>query len=109
MYPSGKIVVAFQPHLFSRTKDHLHEFAAAFSQVDKVLLAPIYAAREIDDGTISSQILKEVMGEHSGGVHVFDSLEELKAHAEGTLQKGDVFMTMGAGNIYEIGEQMIKA
>ncbi|MEI6480342.1 MAG: UDP-N-acetylmuramate--L-alanine ligase [bacterium] len=109
MYPAGKIVVAFQPHLFSRTKDHLHEFASAFSQVDKVLLAPIYAAREVDDGTISSQILKEVMGEHSSDVHVFNSLEELKAYAEETLQKGDVFMTMGAGNIYEIGEQIIKA
>ena len=106
-YPTEKIVVAFQPHLYSRTKDHMKEFASAFVNADKILLAPIYAAREKDDGTISSQILKEEMSKHSEDVHSFDSLNELVSYANETLLKGDIFVTMGAGNVYEVGEELI--
>ena len=107
LYPAQTLVVAFQPHLYSRTKDHMSDFASAFSQADKVLLAPIYAAREKDDGTISSHTLKDMMTELGRDVQSFDTLEMLKAYAEESLQKGTVFMTMGAGNIYETGEELL--
>lgn len=107
LYPANKIVVAFQPHLFSRTKTHLKEFAEAFAQVDKVLLAPIYAAREKDDGTVSSQMLQGLMVDKGGDVQVFNSLEDLRIYAGETLQKGDIFITMGAGDIYKIGEDLV--
>lgn len=108
MFPAHKIVVAFQPHLYSRTKMHLHEFASAFSQADKVLLAPIYAAREIDDGSVSSQILQGVMSDRQKDVQSFDSLLSLESYAKESLQKGDILITMGAGNIYETGEVLLK-
>jgi UDP-N-acetylmuramate--alanine ligase len=107
-YPTEKIIVAFQPHLYSRTKDHIKEFAGAFINADKILLAPIYAAREKDDGTISSQILADEMIKHSEDVQTFNSLSDLTAYAGETLTKGDIFVTMGAGNIYEVGENLIK-
>ena len=107
LYPANKIVVAFQPHLFSRTRDHLNEFAGAFAQADKVLLAPIYAAREKDDGTMSSQMLQDLMADKGSDVQAFNSLQDLKVYAEETLQKGDVFITMGAGDIYKIGEELV--
>ena len=107
-YPTEKITVAFQPHLYSRTKDHIKEFAGAFVNANKILLAPIYAAREKDDGTISSQILREEMSKHSEDVVAFNSLLELQSYASETLAKGDIFVTMGAGNIYEVGEELIK-
>lgn len=108
LYPAHKIVVAFQPHLFSRTKMHLHEFASAFYQADKVLLAPIYAAREKDDGAVSSQILKDMMSEHHQDVQAFNSLLDLESYARESLQKGTILITMGAGNIYEVGEALLK-
>jgi UDP-N-acetylmuramate--alanine ligase len=107
-YPTEKIIVAFQPHLYSRTRDHLSEFAGAFVNADKILLAPIYAAREKDDGTISSQILKDEMIKHSEDVIAFNSLPELQSYANETLEKGNIFVTMGAGNIYEVGEGLLK-
>ncbi len=106
-YPTDKIIVAFQPHLYSRTRDHIKEFAGAFVNADKILLAPIYAAREKDDGTISSQILRDEMLNHSEDVQAFDSISDLTSYASETLVKGDIFVTMGAGNIYEVGEELL--
>jgi UDP-N-acetylmuramate--alanine ligase len=57
MFPDKKIKVVFQPHLFSRTKLLLNEFATAFNDADEVILAPIFPAREVFDPTISSEIL----------------------------------------------------
>ncbi len=107
-FPIEKIVVAFQPHLYSRTKDHIREFAGAFVNADKILLAPIYAAREKDDKTISSEILRDEMAKHSEDVVSFNSLEELSSYAKETLEKSEIFITMGAGNIYEVGEELLK-
>ena len=59
MFPDKKIKVVFQPHLFSRTKLLLNEFATAFTDADEVILAPIFPAREVFDPTISSDILAE--------------------------------------------------
>lgn len=106
-YPTEKIIVAFQPHLYSRTRDHINEFAEAFKNVDKILLAPIYAAREKDDGTISSEILREEMIKHSEDVQTFNSFSDLVNYADETLVNGDIFVTMGAGNIYEVGESLL--
>ncbi|MEI8270754.1 MAG: UDP-N-acetylmuramate--L-alanine ligase, partial [bacterium] len=61
-----------------------------------------------DDGTISSQILRDEMVKHSEGIVTFDSLSELKSYADETLSKGDIFVTMGAGNIYEVGESLLN-
>jgi UDP-N-acetylmuramate--alanine ligase len=106
-YPTEKIIVAFQPHLYSRTRDHIKEFAGAFTNANKILLAPIYAAREKNDGTISSEILRDEMLAHSEDVQVFNSFTDLTVYASETLVKGDIFVTMGAGNIYEVGEKLL--
>lgn len=102
----GKIIVAFHPHLYSRTRDLLDEFAVAFSDADRVLIAPIYPARETDDGTISSEILAERI--HATGVDAsaldFDAIE--KALEE--IPDGDTIMTMGAGDIYKVADALVS-
>lgn len=108
LFPANKIVVAFQPHLYSRTKTLLNDFASAFIDADKILLAPIYAAREKDDGTMSSRILADEMVKYSEDVQIFNSFDELENYAKETLREGDIFMTMGAGDIYKIGENLLK-
>jgi len=67
LFPDKKIKVVFQPHLFSRTKLLLNEFATAFSDADEVILAPIFPAREVFDPTISSEILAERIKLHHLG------------------------------------------
>jgi len=62
LYPKDKgwkITVVFQPHLFSRTKFFLNDFAKSFKDADEVILLPIYFAREVNDGSISSSILAD--------------------------------------------------
>jgi UDP-N-acetylmuramate--alanine ligase len=102
----GKILVAFHPHLYSRTRDLLDEFAVAFSDADRVLIAPIYAAREVDDGSISSEILAErirATGTDATALDSFDAIER----ALGEAEQGDTIMTMGAGDIYKVADLII--
>lgn len=103
----GRIFIAFHPHLYSRTRDLLDGFARAFSDADEVLIAPIYAAREVDDGTVSSGLLAERIKAEgvSARAATFDEIEKiLKAEAHAN----DVVMTMGAGDIYKVADRLVK-
>ena len=102
----GKLYVAFHPHLYSRTKDLLSEFSSAFSSADQVYVAPIYAAREIDDGSISSEILAEKIREQ-GTLAQAKTFEEIQEAFETLPQEGDVIVTMGAGDIYKVGDNIV--
>jgi UDP-N-acetylmuramate--alanine ligase len=103
---TGKIIVAFHPHLYSRTRDLLDEFAFAFADADQVYLAPIYPAREVDDGSISSEILAErirATGTPAIALDSFDSIERVLAEAE----PSDTIITMGAGDIYKVADALV--
>ena len=102
----GKIFVAFHPHLYSRTRDLLDEFAIAFADADQVIIAPIYAAREINDGTISSEMLAERIRATGTNAVALDSFNAIE-HALGEAEQGDVIMTMGAGDIYKVADALI--
>lgn len=102
----GKVFVAFHPHLYSRTRDLLDEFAGAFADADHVFIAPIYAAREVDDGSISSEILAErirATGVDAVALGSFDAIEQALAEAG----QGDAVMTMGAGDIYKVADALV--
>jgi UDP-N-acetylmuramate--alanine ligase len=104
--PYGKIIVAFHPHLYSRTRDLLDEFAVAFGDADRVLLAPIYSARESDDGTVSSEILAErirATGTSATAPNSFDAIERVLNEAG----PDDTIMTMGAGDIYKVADALV--
>ncbi|MDD3531264.1 MAG: Mur ligase domain-containing protein [Candidatus Pacebacteria bacterium] len=103
---SGKIIVAFHPHLYSRTRDLLDEFAVAFADADQVYIAPIYAAREVDDGSMSSEILAErirATGIEAIALDSFDSIERVLAEVE----SDDTIITMGAGDIYKVADALV--
>lgn len=103
---AGKIFVAFHPHLYSRTRDLLDEFATAFRDADRVFIAPIYAAREADDGTISNEILAErirATGMDAIALDSFDAIERALDKA----RESDTVMTMGAGDIYKVADALV--
>ncbi len=97
----GKVFVAFHPHLYSRTRDLLDGFSRAFGNADEVLVAPIFAAREVDDGSVSNEILAERIRAEGGTARAlsFEEIENVLATEPG---EGDVIMTMGAGDIYKV-------
>jgi len=103
----GRIFIAFHPHLYSRTRDLLDAFSRAFADADEVLIAPIYAAREIDDGSVSSEILAERItaeGVHARAMSFGEIEETLRREAK----EGDTVMTMGAGDIYKVANALIS-
>lgn len=104
----GKVYVAFHPHLYSRTRDLLDGFARAFTDADEVLIAPIYAAREIDDGTISSEILAERIRVEGGKARAL-SFDEIQKVLLDEPKSGDIIMTMGAGDIYKVANAIAIA
>jgi len=104
--PYGRIFVAFHPHLYSRTRDLLDEFATAFGDADRVFIAPIFAARETDDGTISSEMLAErirATGVDATALGSFDAVERALNEAG----PSDAIMTMGAGDIYKVADALV--
>lgn len=105
-FGNKKITVAFQPHLFSRTKLLLNDFAVAFKDADEVLLAPIYPAREVFDPTISSEILSKKI-KNTKAIY-FNSFDEIEKYVRENLKKDEVFMTIGAGDVYKISENLVE-
>lgn len=98
----------FQPHTYSRTKAFLEDFAQALSLADKIVLADIYAARETDDLGISSQTLKDRLQELGKECYYFPSFNEIENFLLENCTKGDMLITMGAGDVYKIGDSLIQ-
>jgi len=104
-FPDKKIVVAFHPHLYSRTKRFLDDFAAALATADAALIAPIYAAREVPDPGVSSEILARAAQNLGGNVSALDSFDTIRDTLL-KLGKNSLIITMGAGDIYKVAEQI---
>jgi len=94
LYPGKKILGVFQPHLYSRTKDFVDEFAGSLDLLDEVILMDIYPAREIPIPGVTSEIIAEKMKIKNKGVVKAENL--ISALKE---REFDILITMGAGNI----------
>ena len=106
-YAGHRLWAFFQPHTFSRTKLLLDQFASSLGDADRVLVSPIYGARETDDLGISSQdLVKRISHSHAQFV---PSLEAAANVLAAELQPGDVLLTLGAGDGNRVGEQVLQA
>ena len=99
-----RLVVAFQPHTYTRTKALFDDFVRQLQKADVVLLAEIYAARERNTIGISSRDLQEQI---PGSVYC-ETLPEVTACIKQIARPGDVILTIGAGDIYRAGEALLK-
>lgn len=107
-YPHKSLWCIFQPHTYTRTKAFFHEFAEALSHTDHLILADIFAARETDTLGISSKDLaKEIQGLGTD-THYFPSFSEIEDFVKAHCAPGDLLITMGAGNVVNIGENLLK-
>lgn len=106
-YPHKNIWCVFQPHTYTRTRAFLEDFATALSNADKIVLADIYAAREQDPGDISSKDLQKKLQELGKEVYYFPSFNEIENFLLENCIQGDLLITMGAGNVVNIGESLL--
>lgn len=106
-YPHKKIWCVFQPHTFTRTKAFLHEFAEALSLADTVVLADIFPARETDPGDIHSKDIQSLIEEKGVPVYYFPSFGEIEQFLSEKCTHGDLLITMGAGDVVNIGENLL--
>ena len=104
--PHETIWCVFQPHTYTRTKALLPQFAEALSIADKVILADIYAARELDIYGISSRDLQEEITKLGTDCLYFPSFDEIETYLREHTADGDLVITMGAGNIVQVGEAL---
>lgn len=107
-YPHEKLWCVFQPHTYTRTKAFFHEFAEALSHTDHLILADIYAARETDTLGISSADLAEEVKALGTDTHYFPSFDEIETFLKANCKAGDLLITMGAGDIVTVGEDLLK-
>lgn len=106
LYPDKKILLVYQPHMYSRTHALFNDFVDALSKADKVFLLPIYAAREINvSGVTSDDLVKEI------GVRiparVFSEFDEVVEAIKKEATEDHVVLVMGAGDVYQIAESLI--
>lgn len=107
-YNPKRVWCIFQPHTYSRTKSLLEEFSTSFQEADKVIITNIYAAREKDTGIIHSKDLVErIKRTHKDAIFI-DSFDEIKDYIKENASEGDIVITMGAGDVYKIGESILK-
>ncbi len=106
-YPHKTTWCVFQPHTYSRTKSFLKEFASALSLADKIVLADIYSAREINPGDISSKDLQDELIKLGKDVYYFESFSDIENFLLLNCTNGDLLITMGAGDVVTIGEALL--
>ncbi len=108
-WPERRLLVLFQPHRYSRTQALADEFATAFHQADILLLTEIYAASEQPiPGVNGAALLAEIRKHGQRRAHLAETTESLVAQTLALAGPGDVILTLGAGNIWRVGEQLLE-
>jgi UDP-N-acetylmuramate--alanine ligase len=107
-FPRARVLVVFQPHLYTRTKDLQQEFGRALLLADRVILTPIYPSREEPIEGVSSELIMDA-ARRSGHRHVVSvaSFEEAEAELSEWIREGDVLLTLGAGDIVRLAEHLV--
>ena len=107
--PGRRVVVIFQPHRYSRTQALFDAFTRAFYQSDLLVVLPIYAASETPIKGVSSQTLCQGIQAHGHkGVHYVENVDQCLAMLLDTVVPNDLVLTLGAGDVYRLGETFVR-
>jgi len=103
----GRIIVVFQPHLYSRTKLFATEFGAALALADEVIVLDVYGAREQPEPGVTGTLVADAISLPGGQVHYEPSFEKVPPLVAGLVRPGDLVLTMGAGDVTMLGPELI--
>lgn len=108
-WPDRRLVVVFQPHRYTRIAALFDEFTRAFYQADSLVVLPIYSAGEAPIENVNGQAIYEGILLHGHKDVVFqDGQEAAVSHLKGALRQGDVLLTLGAGDVWRVGEKFLE-
>ncbi len=104
-----RVVCLFQPHRYSRTRHLFEEFCTAFNEADRVVIMDIYPAGEQPlEGVTGAALCEGIRGHgHKDAVHISDRAQAVE-HLAGALQEGDLLLTLGAGDVWKLGEAVLE-
>ena len=105
----GRLIAIFQPHRYSRTKNFLTAFSQSFEAADRVIITDVYAAGEDPIPGAESKNLAELLKQEGKEVTHFADKFHVTQHLLNQLKPGDIVITMGAGDIYKTGLELVKA
>ncbi|MBK8047391.1 MAG: UDP-N-acetylmuramate--L-alanine ligase [Anaerolineales bacterium] len=105
-YPDRKIWAVFQPHTFSRTQHMLYQMGESLEKEDTVIVLDIYAAREVNDGSVSAAEL--VAASPHPAIQYIPAIAAAAQHLVEHVHAGDVVITLGAGDGYKVGELLLE-
>ncbi len=103
----GRLIVVFQPHRYTRTRDLLTDFFYAFADADKVVLMDIYPAGETPIEGVNSEVLFKGIGDTGTAVEYIKDRAGILRYLDRELTEGDMLLTLGAGNVWKIGEEFL--
>lgn len=106
-WPGRRLITIFQPHRYSRTKSLYHEFLTAFSDTDELILTEIYAASEQPIAGVTGKWLADGIARQRS-VYYCPDFEAIVDKIDKILRPGDIVLTLGAGNIWQLGEKLLK-
>lgn len=104
----GRLVALFQPHRYTRTRDLLNEFIDAFADADKVVLMDIYPAGEKPLPGVNSELLFKGIADTGKDIEYIRDRNEVLDYLSGELKKNDTLLTLGAGDVWKLGEEYLK-
>ncbi|MHB1194482.1 MAG: UDP-N-acetylmuramate--L-alanine ligase [Longimicrobiales bacterium] len=108
-FPGARLVAAFQPHLFTRTRDFHAEFGASLAHADVVWVTDVFPAREAPiPGVTGALVADAARAAGADEVHYVASLDELGAALADHLREGDVLITLGAGSVERVGAEVLR-
>jgi len=108
-WPDRRLVVVFQPHRFTRTKDLYDKFVISFNQADFLIITPIYGAGEEPIEGVDSKTLYQGIRNHGHrAVTYCDSAEDAISELLDTIRPGDIVLTLGAGDIHLVGTEVLR-
>jgi UDP-N-acetylmuramate--alanine ligase len=109
-YAPARVVVCFQPHLYSRTAAAAHAFGAALAGADEVVVTEIYAARERPVAGVTAKLVVDAVSERRPGMPLayMPSLDDAAAYLRTRLRPGDLVVTAGAGDVREVGDALLR-
>lgn len=105
----GRLIGVFQPHRYSRTSQMHERFGQVFGDVDEIIINGIYSAGERPIKGVSAQLVVDSIKRHTGcQPRYFETCDEIVDYLAGFVQPGDMVLTMGAGNIWTVGVDLVK-
>lgn len=109
MEDGGRLVVVFQPHLYSRTKDFAADFGRSLSLADEVVVLDVYGAREEPIPGVTGRLVADAVDLPAGHVHYEPGFDRVPDLVAGLVSDGDLVLTMGAGDVTMLGPEVIAA